>query len=221
MEYWSNGVLAYWSTGKRLVSTSPINPLCPSFNTPILHHSVRPVPLPPFLPRRNRCGHNAQVNFRKKIVAWDDLPGWRAAMRASGKRLVVTNGCFDLLHVGHVTYLETARRHGDALLVGLNGDESVRQLKGPDRPVAPEDDRAAVLGALESVDGVCIFAERTATRFLAAAQPDIYVKGGDYTLDTLNQDERQAVEQAGGRIVIIPFVPGKSTTAMLKKIMRM
>ena len=81
-------------------------------------------------------------------------------MRASGKRLVVTNGCFDLLHLGHVTYLETARHQGDALLVGLNGDESVRQLKGPSRPVAPEDDRAAVLGALESVDGVCIFAER-------------------------------------------------------------
>lgn len=161
------------------------------------------------------------MNFRKKIIAWADLPGWRAAMRASGKRLVVTNGCFDLLHVGHVTYLETARNQGDALLVGLNGDDSVRQLKGPDRPVTPEDERAAVLSALESLDGVCIFAERTATRFLAAAQPDIYVKGGDYTLDTLNQDERQAVEEAGGRIVIIPFVPGKSTTALLKKISRL
>ena len=142
-------------------------------------------------------------------------------MRASGKRLVVTNGCFDLLHVGHVTYLETARHQGDALLVGLNGDESVRHLKGADRPIAPEDDRAAVLSALESVDGVCIFAEPAATRFLAAAQPDVYVKGGDYTLETLNQEERQAVERAGGRIVIIPFVPGKSTTAMLKKIMRL
>ena len=173
------------------------------------------------LPRRNHCGQNARVNFRKKIVAWGDLPGWRAAMRASGKRLVVTNGCFDLLHVGHVTYLETARSHGDALLVGLNGDDSVRQLKGPERPVVPEDDRAAVLSALESVDGVCIFAEQRATRFLAAAQPDVYVKGGDYTPDTLNQDERRAVEQAGGRIVIIPFVPGKSTTALLKKIMRL
>jgi D-glycero-beta-D-manno-heptose 1-phosphate adenylyltransferase len=161
------------------------------------------------------------VNFHKKIVAWNDLPQWRATMRASGKRLVVTNGCFDLLHLGHVTYLETARSHGDALLVGLNGDDSVRQLKGPDRPVTPEGDRAAVLGALESVDGVCIFAERTATRFLAAAQPDVYVKGGDYTLDTLNPDERRAVEQGGGRIVIIPFVPGKSTTAILQKIARL
>ena len=142
-------------------------------------------------------------------------------MRASGKRLVVTNGCFDLLHLGHVTYLETARHQGDALLVGLNGDASVRQLKGPERPVTPEDDRAAVLAALESVNGVCIFGEQTATRFLAAAQPDVYVKGGDYTLDTLNQDERRAVEQTGGRIVIIPVVPGKSTTATLKKIMRL
>ncbi len=142
-------------------------------------------------------------------------------MRARGQRLVVTNGCFDLLHLGHVTYLETARNHGDALLVGVNSDAAVRELKGPERPVTPEADRAAVLAALESVDGVCIFAESTATRFLAAAQPDVYVKGGDYTLDTLNQDERRTVEEAGGKIVIIPFVPGKSTTATLKKIMRL
>jgi D-glycero-beta-D-manno-heptose 1-phosphate adenylyltransferase len=161
------------------------------------------------------------VSFREKIVAWEALPEWRAAMRASGKRLVVTNGCFDLLHVGHVTYLETARQHGDALLVGLNGDESVRQLKGPDRPVNTEADRAVVLAALASVDGVCIFNEPTATRFLAAAKPDVYVKGGDYTLETLNQDERRTVEQAGGRIVIMPCVPGKSTTSLLKKISRL
>ena len=161
------------------------------------------------------------MNFREKIIAWEALPAWRAAMRASGKRLVATNGCFDLLHVGHVTYLETARQQGDALLVGVNGDDAVRQLKGADRPVNPEHDRAAVLAGLESISGVCIFAESTATRFLAAAQPDVYVKGGDYTLDTLNQDERRTVEQAGGRIVIIPFVPGKSTTALLKKITRL
>ena len=161
------------------------------------------------------------MSFRDKIVAWDALPAWRAAMRASGKRLVVTNGCFDLLHVGHVTYLETARQHGDALLVGLNGDASVRQLKGPDRPVNTEADRAVVLAALESVAGVCIFAEPTATRFLAAARPDVYVKGGDYTLDTLNQDERRTIAQAGGRIVIVPCVPGKSTTSLLNKISRL
>jgi rfaE bifunctional protein nucleotidyltransferase chain/domain len=158
------------------------------------------------------------VNFREKTIAWDALPEWRAAIRASGKRLVVTNGCFDLLHVGHVTYLETARQQGDALLVGVNGDEGVRQLKGPNRPVNPEHDRAAVLAGLESVDGVCIFAESTATRFLAAARPDIYVKGGDYTLETLDKEERRTVERAGGKIVIVPCVPGKSTTALLKKI---
>src|SRR5438445_321075 len=124
------------------------------------------------------------MNLLEKIISWDRLPAWRSAMRASGKKLVVTNGCFDLLHLGHVTYLETARNQGDALLVGVNGDNAVRELKGPERPLNEESDRAAVLAALESVTGVCIFAERLATRFLAAAQPDIYVKGGDYTLDT-------------------------------------
>lgn len=162
-----------------------------------------------------------RVNFREKIVTWEKLPAWRAAMRASGKKLVVTNGCFDLLHLGHVTYLESARNQGDALLIGVNGDESVRQLKGPTRPLNSEGDRAAVLAALDSVDGACIFADKTATRFLAAAQPDVYVKGGDYTLETLNQDERRAVESAGGKIVIIPFVPGKSTTAILEKISKL
>ena len=154
-------------------------------------------------------------------MPWEKLPAWRAAMRARGKKLVVTNGCFDLLHPGHVVYLESARNLGDALLIGVNGDDSVRQLKGDGRPVNPEADRAAVLAALQSVDGACIFAEKTATRFLAAAQPDIYVKGGDYTLDSLNQDERRAVESGGGKIVIIPFVPGKSTTAILAKISRL
>lgn len=146
---------------------------------------------------------------------------WRVAMRATGKKLVVTNGCFDLLHLGHITYLEAARNLGDALLVGVNSDAAVGQLKGPPRPVNSEADRAAVLAALESVNGVCIFAEKTATNFLVRAQPDVYVKGGDYTLDTLNQDERRAVERAGGKIVILPLVPGKSTTALLEKISRL
>jgi len=161
------------------------------------------------------------VNFRDKIIPWEKLPEWRAALRKTGKKLVVTNGCFDLLHLGHVTYLETARSNGDVLLIGLNGDNSVRQLKGSDRPVNSEQDRAGVLAALESVSGVCVFAEKTATRFLSAAEPDVYVKGGDYTVDTLDKDERRAVEGAGGKIVIIPFVPGKSTTELLKKISRL
>lgn len=161
------------------------------------------------------------MNFRDKIIAWNDLPAWRKQFRATGKKLVVTNGCFDLLHLGHVTYLENARNFGDALLLGVNGDAGVRELKGPTRPVNSEVDRAGVLAALESITAVCIFPEKTATNFLAAAQPDIYVKGGDYTLETLNQDERRAVESAGGKIVLVPFVPGKSTTSLLEKISRL
>ena len=161
------------------------------------------------------------MNFHEKIIAWEKLAQWRSAMRTSGKRLVVTNGCFDLLHLGHVTYLENARNLGDALLIGVNGDAAVRKLKGDARPVNEEHDRATVLAALESVDGVCIFAESIASLFLSAAQPDIYVKGGDYTLETLNQEERRIVQQAGGKIVIVPLVPGKSTTALLEKIWRL
>jgi D-glycero-beta-D-manno-heptose 1-phosphate adenylyltransferase len=161
------------------------------------------------------------VNFRDKIIPWPDLPAWRAAFRASGRKLAVTNGCFDLLHLGHVTYLESARNLGDALLIGVNSDDAVRQLKGRDRPINAEADRAAVLAALQSVDGVCIFSDKTATGFLTLAQPDIYVKGGDYTLETINQDERGVVERAGGKIVIVPIVPGKSTTAMLRQIARL
>jgi rfaE bifunctional protein nucleotidyltransferase chain/domain len=177
-------------------------------------------------PSLNHCqsaarGQNDAVNFRDKIIAWDKLPAWRKQFRDTGKKLVVTNGCFDILHLGHVSYLESARNFGDALLVGVNGDAAVRELKGKGRPVNSETDRAAVLAALESVSAICIFPEKTMTKFLAATQPDIYVKGGDYTLDTLNQDERRAVEAAGGKIKIIPFVPGKSTTALLEKISRL
>ncbi len=158
------------------------------------------------------------MNFRDKLIAWDDLPKWRAAYRAQGKKLVVTNGCFDLLHLGHVTYLEAARNLGAALLIGVNGDDAVRQLKGPDRPINSEQDRALVLAALQAVDGVCIFTEKRATRFLGHAQPDVYVKGGDYTLETLDPDERRTVESGGGEIALIPIVPGKSTTATLQKL---
>lgn len=168
--------------------------------------------------KRRRVDKNYAVHFRDKIIAWDQLPAWRAAFRATGKKLVVTNGCFDVLHLGHVSYLESARNLGNALLVGVNGDYSARQLKGKGRPVNPEADRAAVLAALASVDGVCIFSDKSAAKFLSAAQPDIYVKGGDYTLDTLNQEERRLVEAVGGKIVIFPLLPGKSTTALLKKI---
>ena len=161
------------------------------------------------------------MNFRDKILFLDALPDWRSALRAQGKRLVVTNGCFDILHAGHVTYLDAARQQGDALLVGLNNDASVRQLKGEKRPINSEGDRAAVLAALEAVDAVCIFPQLRATRFLALAQPDIYVKGGDFTVEQLPKEERDIVASFGGRIVMLGFVPGNSTTALQKKLSRL
>lgn len=159
-----------------------------------------------------------QVNCLEKLISWENLPEWRAALRPQHKRLVVTNGCFDLLHAGHVLYLQTARNLGDALLVGLNSDESVRRLKGEGRPLNTQEDRAIVLASLQTVTGVCIFNETGASRFLEFAQPDVYVKGGDYTLDTLNQEERKIVEQRGGEISIVPFLPGRSTTGLLQKL---
>jgi D-beta-D-heptose 7-phosphate kinase/D-beta-D-heptose 1-phosphate adenosyltransferase len=161
------------------------------------------------------------MKFRDKILSPESLAKWRAELRSRGEKLVVTNGCFDLLHVGHVTYLDAARRLGDALLVGLNGDAGVRQLKGEGRPINNEEDRAVVLSALEMVSAICIFPEKAATNFLKMAQADIYVKGGDYTLETLNQEERKTVENAGGKIFILPIVPGKSTTTLVQKISRL
>ncbi|MEP6663220.1 MAG: D-glycero-beta-D-manno-heptose 1-phosphate adenylyltransferase [Verrucomicrobiota bacterium] len=149
------------------------------------------------------------------------LKNWRDHLRATGKKLVVTNGCFDLLHLGHVTYLENARNLGDVLLVGVNGDAAVRELKGAGRPINSENDRAGVLAALQMVDAVFIFPERTATLFLSEAEPDVYVKGGDYTLETLSQEERRAVENSGGKIIIAPIVAGKSTSAVVEKISRL
>ena len=161
------------------------------------------------------------MNFRSKLVPCEGLAEWRSRFRESGRRLVVTNGCFDLLHLGHVTYLEAARNAGDFLLIGVNGDAAVKALKGENRPINTEMDRALVLGGLESVGAVCIFTETRAVRFLSLAAPDIYVKGGDYTLETVNQEERRAVESQGGQIIFIPFVPGKSTTSLVEKISRL
>ena len=161
------------------------------------------------------------MNFRAKILNQTTLPAWRDNLRNAGKKLVVTNGCFDILHAGHVAYLENARNHGDALLVGITSDSGTRELKGPNRPVNVEEDRAAVLAALQSVDGVFIFPETTAVNFLTQVKPDLYVKGGDYTIDTINQEERRLIEKMGGKILIIPGVPGRSTTAMLEKISKL
>ena len=157
------------------------------------------------------------MKLAEKVVPWEKLSEWRAALRQSGRRLAVTNGCFDLLHRGHVNYLEAARAQADALLIGVNSDASVRELKGPTRPVNCEEDRAFVLAALQSVDAVCIFTDRTALRFLTAVQPDVYVKGGDYSIDTINQEERHLVERMGGKVVVLAGVPGQSTTGLLEK----
>ena len=157
------------------------------------------------------------MNCAEKILTTETLVAWRARQRAAGRRVAVTNGCFDLLHAGHVTYLEAARNQADLLLVGVNSDAAVRELKGAGRPVNSESDRALVLAALQSVDAVFIFPERDAVRFLEMVAPDVYVKGGDYTLETVNQDERRLIEQQGGRVVLLGHVPGKSTTALLQK----
>jgi len=133
-----------------------------------------------------------------------------------GKKIVTTNGCFDIIHVGHVKYLKQAKELGDILVIGLNTDESVKRLKGPTRPVNNEDDRAEVLSSLISVDYVVLFNEDTAVELLSKIQPDIYAKGGDYTLDTL--PETETVHNSGGKVVFIPFVEGKSTTNIIERI---
>lgn len=155
--------------------------------------------------------------MQDKIVPLDDLSDWRQSVRDAGKTVVVTNGCFDLLHAGHVTYLAEAAAHGDLLLIGVNDDAGVKVLKGDSRPLNHEQDRALVLAALESVGAVCIFHGSTATEFLKVAQPDVYVKGGDYTVETLNAEERSVVQAAGGKFVFIPFLKGRSTTNIVSK----
>jgi rfaE bifunctional protein nucleotidyltransferase chain/domain len=158
------------------------------------------------------------MDTRRKLLDPAGLSAWRAAARAKGKTVVVTNGCFDLLHAGHVAYLEAAREQGDLLLVGLNSDDSVRELKGSGRPLNTESDRARLLAALEAVDAVCLFREARATRFLEQAQPDVYVKGGDFQIDALPAEERAVVDACGGRILTLALMPGRSTTALLNRI---
>ena len=153
-----------------------------------------------------------------KILTLDALSAKAKEFRASGRKLVATNGCFDLLHGGHVRYLRAARQLGDALVVGLNGDASVRALKGESRPLNREADRAEVLAALECVDFVAVFPEVRATEFLKRAQPAVYVKGGDYKPQTLDPEERAALESIGTRIEIIPFETGYSTSALIARL---
>lgn len=150
------------------------------------------------------------------LIAHDDVERFFAILRAGGQRIVFTNGCFDILHMGHVRYLKAARSLGDCLAVGLNSDVSVRRLKGPERPVNVEADRAEVLDALFAVDYVTIFDEPTAAELIARIRPDVYVKGGDYTLDTL--PEAKIVQQYGGRVAFVDLVPGRSTTKVIEKL---
>jgi rfaE bifunctional protein nucleotidyltransferase chain/domain len=146
-----------------------------------------------------------------KIVGLEELS-------ERSKQLRGTDGCFDLLHVGHVRYLQAARALGDLLAVGLNGDRSVRELKGMGRPVTGERDRAEILAALQCVDLVTIFPETRATQFIAASYPAIYVKGGDYTSETLNEEERAVLKEIGAEIRIIPFEAGYSTSRLLEQV---
>jgi len=134
--------------------------------------------------------------------------------------VVWTNGCFDIMHVGHILYLEKARSLGDLLVVGLNSDASVRQSKGPARPIVTESQRAKLLTALSCVDYVIIFDDKTPLKLLATFKPDVYAKGGDYTIDTINQDERKLVESYGGEIALLPGLEGASTTNLIEKILQ-
>jgi|SRR4029453_18006690 D-glycero-beta-D-manno-heptose 1-phosphate adenylyltransferase len=156
--------------------------------------------------------------MRTKIIDMNELARRARELRAAGKKLVATNGCFDLLHVGHVRYLQAARGLGDVLAVGLNGDRSVRELKGTGRPINNEGDRAEALAALECVDFIAIFPEMRATKFILAARPTIYAKGGDYTSEILNAEERTALQEVGAEIRIIPLEKGYSTSLLLEQL---
>lgn len=156
--------------------------------------------------------------MKKKILDDEQLAAISQEMRDEGRKLVLTNGCFDLLHVGHVRYLESARALGEALAVAINGDESVRALKGEGRPLNNEADRAEVIAALGCVDHVVIFQEIRATKLLEKVRPAIYVKGGDYSQETLHAKERAALERTGAEIRILPFEEGHSTSGLLEKI---
>jgi D-beta-D-heptose 7-phosphate kinase/D-beta-D-heptose 1-phosphate adenosyltransferase len=158
------------------------------------------------------------MNYRTdKILSLDELASRLDALRAAGRKIVFTNGCFDVLHIGHVRLLETARAAGDALVVAINSDGSVRGLnKGDDRPVHPETDRAELLAALAAVDFVIVFDQPTPAEAIARVRPDVLVKGGDWGPDAVVG--REFVEAHGGRVVRVPIVPGHSTTRTVEKI---
>jgi D-beta-D-heptose 7-phosphate kinase/D-beta-D-heptose 1-phosphate adenosyltransferase len=153
-----------------------------------------------------------------KIKNLDALLAITAEERARGKKIVFTNGCFDLLHVGHVKYLQKARSFGDILILGLNSDASIRRLKGEKRPLICEEERAHILAALDCISYIVIFENDTPLELIQAIQPDILVKGGDYTLEGVVG--REIVEAAGGRVELVTFVDGKSTTNIIEKVLQ-
>ncbi len=153
---------------------------------------------------------------RRKIRTLPELTSLLAILRASGKSIVFTNGCFDLIHTGHTRYLAVARSFGDLLVVAVNSDASVRSLKGDKRPINSQNDRAETLAALESVDFVTIFEELDPYNVISALQPDVLVKGGDWPVEKIIG--RDIVEARGGRVVNVPFVEGQSTTGIIEKI---
>lgn len=154
--------------------------------------------------------------MREKILSPEEARATRERLRAAGQRIVFTNGCFDILHVGHVRYLEAARAHGDALLVAINSDASVRALKGESRPVLNEAERAEMLAALGAVSYVTIFDAISPRALIGQLLPDVLVKGGDYNLDEIHG--REEVEAAGGRVLALPFIEGISTTDIIERI---
>ena len=151
------------------------------------------------------------------VLTLEEALRWREELRRSGRTLAVTNGCFDLLHRGHAVYLERARAEADALLVLVNSDASVRALKGPTRPLQCQEDRAFLLCALKPVDKAVIFDSPRCDRELELLAPDVYVKGGDYTAENLDPGERKALEKSGSRLVFVSFVPGHSSTNIIRK----
>ena len=152
----------------------------------------------------------------EKILTLEQMLQERERLRAAGARLVFTNGVFDLLHVGHVRYLAQARSLGDALVVAINTDRAVRELKGPARPIFDEAERAEIVAALRSVDYVTIFDDISPRSLIARLLPDVLVKGGDYQLDQIHG--REEVEAAGGKVISLPFVNGASTSALIQRI---
>ena len=154
--------------------------------------------------------------MKRKLKNHDELRQIIQDLRAAGKRVVFTNGCFDIIHTGHVRYLNVAKGYGDVLVVAINSDESVQRLKGPKRPIMTQEERAEVLAALGMVDYVTVFEEDDPHHVIAELMPDVLVKGGDWALDAIVG--REFVEGRGGRVVTIPLVPGRSTTGLLDRI---